>query len=111
MKFNPAMRPGQILPACLLLLIGCPLVMVQAADWPQWRGPQRNGMSLETDLLSQWPSQGLPVLWKSSQVGGGYASVVVSQGMLFTIGQEGQDVLAVALDAVTGKQRWSQAIG
>ncbi|MDE0734260.1 MAG: PQQ-binding-like beta-propeller repeat protein [Pirellulaceae bacterium] len=111
MRVNFAMRPGQILPACLLLMIGCPLVMVQAADWPQWRGPQRNGMSLETDLLSQWPAEGLPVLWKSSQVGGGYASVVVSKGMLFTIGQQGQDVLAVALDAVTGKQHWSQEIG
>ncbi|MFP6620720.1 MAG: PQQ-binding-like beta-propeller repeat protein, partial [Pirellulaceae bacterium] len=111
MKVTPAMRPGQILPACLFLLLGLPAVMVQAADWPQWRGPQRNGMSLETDLLQQWPVEGLPVLWKSSQVGGGYASVVVSKGMLFTIGQEGQDVLAVALDAVTGKRRWSQAIG
>jgi hypothetical protein len=76
-------------------------------------------MSLETDLLQQWPVEGLPVLWKSSQVGGGYASVVVSKGMLFTIGQQGQDVLAVALDAVTGKRctfaafpwRWTEGEG
>ncbi|MCP3694330.1 MAG: PQQ-binding-like beta-propeller repeat protein, partial [Planctomycetaceae bacterium] len=83
----------------------------QAGDWPQWRGPQRTAISKEKGLLQQWPSQGPAKLWESEEVGGGYASLVVSQGLLFTIGQEGKEVLAVALDATTGKLRWKQTIG
>ena len=94
-----------------IVFIGLLASSTQAADWPQWRGPQRTAISTEKGLLQQWPSQGPAKLWESQEVGGGYASLVVSQGLLFTIGQEGKEVLAVALDATTGKLRWKQTIG
>ena len=95
----------------VIVLTGLLNASVQAGDWPQWRGPQRTAISKEKGLLQQWPSQGPAKLWESEDVGGGYASLVVSQGLLFTIGQEGKEVLAVALDATTGKLRWKQTIG
>ena len=95
----------------VVVLTGLLNASVQAGDWPQWRGPQRTAISKEKGLLQQWPSQGPAKLWESEEVGGGYASLVVSQGLLFTIGQEGKEVLAVALDATTGKLRWKQTIG
>jgi outer membrane protein assembly factor BamB len=107
----PCERSLSILAFVLACLFGYPHELTQAADWPQWRGPQRNAISTEQGLLQQWPSQGPAKLWESKEVGGGYASLVVSEGLLFTIGQEGKEVLAVALDAVTGKLRWKQTIG
>jgi len=44
------------------------------ADWPQWRGPERNGLSRETGLLKQWPSAGPPVVWNAANLGAGYGS-------------------------------------
>lgn len=80
-----------------------------AADWPQFRGPHRDGVSRETGLLKSWPAGGPKVLWKVPG-GEGYSHVVVANGRLFTLyGQGGQEV-AVALDAATGRQLWKVAI-
>ncbi len=43
-----------------------------AADWPQFRGPQRTGISQETGLLKEWPKQGPKLLWQLSDIGDGY---------------------------------------
>ena len=107
----PGERIVRTVNVAVIAFIGLLGASVQAADWPQWRGPQRNAISIEKGLLQQWPSQGPAKLWESQEVGGGYASVVVSQGLLFTIGQEGKEVVAVALDATSGKLRWKQTIG
>ena len=89
----------------LLLAAGAAL----AADWPQFRGPNRDGVARETGLLKSWPAGGPRVLWKIP-AGEGYSQIVVSNGRLFTLyGQGGQEV-AVALDAATGKQLWKVAI-
>ena len=45
-----------------------------AANWPQWRGPNRDGISKETGLLKQWPADGPPLVWKATGAGGGYSS-------------------------------------
>ena len=50
----------------------------QAADWPQWRGPARNGKSPDTGLLGQWPEGGPPLEWRVSGLGGGFSSVAVA---------------------------------
>ena len=76
-----------------------------AGDWPQWRGPERNGISQETGWLAQWPAEGPKKLWEGS-VGVGYSSVSVSQGRLFTMGNV-QDMDAIScFDAETGKPLW-----
>jgi len=83
---------------------------VQGDDWPQWRGPERNAVSKETGLLQSWPTDGPPSVWRASGLGDGYSSVVVSRGLVFTMGQRGKDVICTALDSATGKPRWTRKI-
>lgn len=77
-----------------------------AADWPQWRGPNRDGASAETGLLTQWPAGGPKVLWKVPG-GGGYSCFAIADGRLFTLVTRGKDELVLALDAATGKELWT----
>jgi outer membrane protein assembly factor BamB len=74
-------------------------------DWPQWRGPNRDGVSTETDLLKSWPSEGPKVLWEQ-KTGEGFASVAVSKGRAFTIYQDGPNETVACWDAETGKEHW-----
>ena len=57
-----------------------------AEDWPQWRGPNRDGISKETGLVQEWPKDGPPVAWKVENAGVGYSSIVVAKGRVFTQG-------------------------
>jgi outer membrane protein assembly factor BamB len=74
-------------------------------DWPQWRGPHRNGVSTETGILTEWPSEGPKALWEQ-KTGDGFASVAVAKGRVFTIFQDGDSESVVAWDAETGKEYW-----
>src|SRR5215510_8389568 len=57
-----------------------------SSDCPQWRGPNRDGVSKETGLLKDWPA-GVPKLaWKATGLGKGYSTVAVAGGKIFTIG-------------------------
>ena len=56
------------------------------ADWPQWRGPERNGLSAETHLLKSWPADGPKLLWSVDGLGRGYSSVAIAKGMVYTTG-------------------------
>lgn len=79
-----------------------------AADWPQWRGPRRDGVSHEKGWLARWPDGGPKRLWEA-KVGRGLATVAVSQGRLYTIGHvKGKDIIW-CLDAATGKVTWKHA--
>ena len=79
---------------------------VLAADWPNWRGPQRNGISSETGWTSNWGAAGPKQLWRA-QVGEGYSSMTVAEGRLYTMGAKaGQDTV-YCLDAATGKEIWA----
>ena len=53
------------------------------ADWPQWQGPDRTGLSKETGLLQQWPPSGPPAVWSISGLGAGYGSVAVKGDRIF----------------------------
>lgn len=81
-----------------------------AADWPQFRGPNRDGISRETGLLRSWPAGGPEVLWKIP-LGEGYSHLAVSKGRLFTLYGEGANDYAAAWDAATGKQLWKVPLG
>jgi outer membrane protein assembly factor BamB len=76
-------------------------------DWPQWRGVQRDGHSAEKGLLTTWPAEGPPLVWKVAG-GAGHSSMAVVQGRLFTLLQDGQDEVVVCLDTATGKDVWRQ---
>ena len=92
----------------LLCLVG--QVMAQAtASWPQWRGPNRDGISKETGLLKQWPADGPPLVWKATGAGGGYSSFSISNGKLYTMGLRGDREFVIAFDVATGKEAWATA--
>jgi len=80
-------------------------------EWPQWRGPNRDGISKETGLLKQWPSQGPPLEWKTNGAGQGYSCMAVSQGRLFTMGARGEREFVVAFDVKSGRPLWVTAHG
>jgi outer membrane protein assembly factor BamB len=85
---------------------------VLAGDWPQWRGPQRNGISQETGLLKEWPKEGPKLHWKVSDVGSGYSTPAVVAGRLYLLGNDGLDNEFVrALAVQDGKQVWSTRLG
>jgi outer membrane protein assembly factor BamB len=77
-----------------------------AADWPQWRGPARNGISAEAGWKSRWPAGGPKQVW-TTQLGQGYSSVSVVGGRVYTMGnRDGRDWV-YCLDAKTGKPIWT----
>ncbi len=81
-----------------------------AADWPQWRGPNRDGVSTETGLLKQWPQGGPKLAWKADLSGVGYGSPAVVGDKLFILAAEddedGQKEFALCLNAKTGAKVW-----
>jgi len=85
---------------------------VLAADWPQWRGPERNGVSRETGLLKEWPKEGPKLLWQVKDIGSGYSTPAVAGERLYLVSNQGLDNEFVqALEVQGGKQVWSQRIG
>jgi outer membrane protein assembly factor BamB len=96
--------------AIILLCLGLQAT-AQSSDWPQWRGPNRDGISKETGLLKQWPSQGPPLVWKAAGAGRGYSSMAISNGKLFTMGLRGDREFVLAFDVATGKEIWAVAHG
>ena len=97
------------LPA-LLLAVSISSLAATAADWPQWRGPNRDDISTETGLLKQWPATGPKRVWLFDNAGMGYSGFSVAGGKLFTIGTRDQKEILLALDANTGKELWTAAI-
>ena len=94
--------------AILLLALSVPTF---AADWPQWRGPNRDDSSAETGLLTQWPAEGPKRVWLFEKAGQGYSGFSVVGGKLFTIGtRDGKEIL-LALDAATGQEAWATPVG
>ncbi len=82
-----------------------------AADWPQWRGPNRDGKSPETGLLASWPKGGPRLVWKAQGLGEGYSTLAVVGSRLYTQGQQGGQQFVLAIDVNTGKQLWKTPSG
>ena len=109
------MRTRHLCCLAAALLLAVPLAAQDAArkayDWPQWRGPNRDGVSKETGLLKQWPEDGPPLLWASKGIGRAYSSVVVANGRIFTVSDRNKDCVVLALDEASGKELWATRIG
>ncbi|MCY3021054.1 MAG: PQQ-binding-like beta-propeller repeat protein [Planctomycetota bacterium] len=73
--------------------------------WPQWRGPRRDGISDETDLLQSWPEGGPKLLWTATGLGTGWSSPIVTGGSMYITGDTGPDLTVFALD-MDGQVRW-----
>lgn len=108
-------RPGRSVTATLLVGVCAACAAAGQApggkgDWPQWRGPERNGVSIETGLLKSWPPGGPPLAWKATGLGEGFSSAAIAGGKVFSQGHVKGEERVFALDEATGKPVWSQAI-
>ena len=109
-RFTTTRGPANFLVIALGLWLW-PLALT-AADWPQWRGPQRNGISAETGLLAEWPKEGPRLVWQVKDIGSGYSTPAVVGDRLYLLSNQGtNDEFVQALDAKDGKRVWSQRIG
>lgn len=80
----------------------------EAADWPNYRGPNYNGISSETGWLAAWHKNGPKVLWRHS-IGTGFASMAVSNGKVYAMGNIDDKDFLYCLDAATGKEIWKKS--
>ncbi len=81
-----------------------------AVDWPQWRGPDRDGVNQEKNLLETWPESGPKMLWRTSGVGDGFSSIATSEGVLYTLGDLKDACYLIALNT-DGKHLWRGRVG
>lgn len=82
-----------------------------ATDWPQWRGPNRDGLSTEKGLLKEW-KPGTPRLQTTiNGLGAGLSSVSVAGGRIYTMGDKGGSQNVLAIDQATGKVVWTAKVG
>src|SRR5262245_48839913 len=95
--------------ACVTVWAFCGLV--SAADWPQWRGPDRTGISADTGLLKEWPKEGPALRWKAENIGTGYSTPIVVKGRVYLQTTNGNDEFVLALDEKSGKEVWKQPLG
>jgi outer membrane protein assembly factor BamB len=103
-------RPAQSDPARLLRLREASLPgpwaeSVRSADWPQWRGPFRDGVTGGAGLATSWPAEGPPLLWKV-RGGDGYSSLAIASGRVFTLMRDCAEEVAICWDADRGSERW-----
>ncbi|MEM9828534.1 MAG: PQQ-binding-like beta-propeller repeat protein [Planctomycetota bacterium] len=80
-------------------------------DWPQWRGPNRDGHAAPQSLLQTWPEGGPKLLWEASWLGKGYSACSVVGNQLFTMGTDEAGCNAICLDAASGSELWKTTIG
>ena len=93
---------------CAALLIGA--FAAHAAEWPQWLGPTRNGISSEENLLLEWPDSGPEVVWRKP-LGRGFSAVSAAGGRLFTMYADTLGEFAVCLEAASGDELWRVRTG
>lgn len=94
---------------CVLLAAA----VVRADDWPQFRGPDRTGVSREKGLLKAWPKGGPKLAWTFKDAGLGFSTVSVAKGVVYTLGTDMKftDEYVIALDEKSGKELWRAKIG
>ena len=85
---------------------------LHALDWPQWRGPQRNGLSAETGLLQEWPKDGPQLVWQIQDCGAGYSTPAIVGDRIYLLGNEGlENEFVRALAAKDGHEIWRTRLG
>jgi len=92
----------------ILFLVSIPCF---SEDWPQYRGPNRDGISLEKGLLKAWPVGGPKLLWTVSEnLGEGYSSAAIADGLVFVTGMIENNGVLFAFD-VDGNLKWNKTYG
>lgn len=92
----------------LLLALACVAVTCTAlaADWPQFRGPNADGIAPDTGLNKDWAQKPPKVLWRLPLGDGGYAGPSVAKGLVYVIDHEGKQDIVRALKLDTGEEVW-----
>jgi outer membrane protein assembly factor BamB len=86
------------------------LIASSEPGWPQWRGPQRDGVSDEKGLLSSWPKGGPKLLWKIDDLGTGWSSPIIVGQRIYITGDVGDDLMVFAFD-LNGILQWQAKNG
>ncbi len=102
---NSARRSIQLVAACTILL-GVSSAIAQ--DWPQWRGPNRDGAATGFVAPQTWPKT-LTQKWKVT-VGTGDATPALVGGRLYTFTRQGGEEVTLCLDAASGKEIWKDSL-
>ncbi len=111
LKLRQAPRGLLKFAACLTVAVAIPAraQTTDTAEWPQFLGPDRNGISVERNLLESWPTGGPKQLWRANG-GVGMSGLVISRGRVLTLVQTDGQQRLVALDAQTGQPLWQTEI-
>ncbi len=96
----------RIVSSLCVLTVTASLAMAADSDWPGWLGPNRDGKSLDTGLLKQWPAQGPRLLWKADGIGVGFSSVAVTGGRVYISGDR-DGKLTISVFDLDGKPLWT----
>ena len=118
-KGQPPLHPAPRMTMCLLAVLALTvegsyskiapvrdgLIASAESGWPQWRGPRRDGISDEKDLLSSWPQGEPELLWKIDGLGTGWSSPIIVGRQLFITGDAGDDLVVFAFD-LKGNPEW-----
>ena len=80
-------------------------------DWSRWRGPAGDGISAETGLLDTWPKDGPPLVWRVKGLGGGYASVAIAGGKIYTLGKVRDKTYLHCRSVDDGAEVWKSPVG
>ena len=99
----PHRRIGLLLAAMSVGIVTSPA----DAQWPQWGGPNRDGISTEKGWTTIWPERGPKVLWKKS-VGAGFSSIAVSNGLAYTMGNRKNTDTVYCFDVKDGREVWKK---
>ena len=81
------------------------LIASPEPDWPQWRGPRRDGISNEKGLLESWPEGGPRLLWKIDSLGKGWSCPIIVGQRIYITGDVGTDLIIFALN-LKGEIQW-----
>lgn len=92
----------------LVYTLSLPVIYSQTAT--KWRGPNGNGVYLETGLLKKWPAAGPEIAWYFDKLGSGFSSPALANGMIYISGMEETTGFVYALSA-EGKLLWKTAYG
>ncbi|HEX3152897.1 MAG TPA: PQQ-binding-like beta-propeller repeat protein [Gemmataceae bacterium] len=97
----------------LILLAAAPAFAADpgAFDWPQWRGPDRTGLSKETGLLKEWPEGGPKQVWKITGLGDGYSTPSIAAGRIYLMGTKGKDEHMFCRNEKDGSPVWDVKVG
>lgn len=110
MIFGKTSRNFMLSVGIWFFVFGILVANVQSADWTQWRGLNRNGISDETGLLKEWTAEGPKLLWSIEGIGAGFSSPSISNGAIYVTGMKDNKEFLTCTD-LSGKIKWSVEYG